>query len=564
MIGSAMSSEKSAQVSKRRQFAPSGPKLNKFQTLIRPVSQVQLQLKKSSQDKDLFLDTVHHVLRWLGNKAGPKLPKEAWDGMPFTMAQIGAQPTGVLTLDKPRYWTARIDDADKRVPQRTWTVEIGVGQTEEGDVLFGARLICATRGEDLPFERSLPAFVKSVLRGREAKLDKCTLAPGPINVNSESAVEAMVSLLEDPTRRCPVVAISLSEGCSDFSLCKIDANFVYNKTLGAAHIFVLSGNACFHLTNKIGKEFSVYREAIRLYRPGFNRAKDDSFGHPLTLASRIEQVTAELGEHAYEELLSSQALAVTAYAPDREDALPSFDKIRRIIADKERKGAEQSGSSDSALLELADAEILRLESDLSQQKDTYDGLLLSLEAELAKSEAIRLEIAARAHSMRERVASLEANLRTTDSITPIPSDLKELESWAKAYIEGPVILHSRALRGAKKSAFESPSLVYEALLFFRDFYVPMKISATPERVSACNEELQRLKLENSFVGNAVETHKEKYTVTFEGRPRTLDMHLKNGVSREPHLCFRLYYFWDDETQSVVVGWLTSHLDNAST
>jgi hypothetical protein len=92
----------------------------------------------------------------------------------------------------------------------------------------------------------------------------------------------------------------------------------------------------------------------------------------------------------------------------------------------------------------------------------------------------------------------------------------------------------------------------------------MKTDASPERVSAYNSELQALRLENSPVGSAVITNKEKYTVTFGGRPRTLDLHLKNGVSREPHLCFRLYYFWDEESQSIVVGWLTSHLDNAST
>ena len=49
-----------------------------------------------------------------------------------------------------------------------------------------------------------------------------------------------------------------------------------------------------------------------------------------------------------------------------------------------------------------------------------------------------------------------------------------------------------------------------------------------------------------------------------GRPRVLDWHLKRGESRERTRCFRLYYFWDDETQCAVVGWLPSHLDNSLT
>ena len=28
--------------------------------------------------------------------------------------------------------------------------------------------------------------------------------------------------------------------------------------------------------------------------------------------------------------------------------------------------------------------------------------------------------------------------------------------------------------------------------------------------------------------------------------------------------FRLYYFWDEDSQTVVVGWLPSHLDNSMT
>ena len=77
-------------------------------------------------------------------------------------------------------------------------------------------------------------------------------------------------------------------------------------------------------------------------------------------------------------------------------------------------------------------------------------------------------------------------------------------------------------------------------------------------------ECDRLKLENSPVGEATRTHSEQYTVQHGGRPRVLDWHLKRGDSRERTRCFRLYYFWDDETQCAVVGWLPSHLDNAMT
>jgi hypothetical protein len=468
---------------KRRQFAPSAPKAKKAKPLVRPISQIQLQLKQVNSDKDLFLQTVHHVLRWINLRVGQKLPKEAWEGKPFTVNQIGAQPTGVVVLDEPRYWTARFNDADKEVPMRTWTTEIGVGQGDDGNVLFAARLICTTHGEDLPFHRTVPSFMRGVLRGQSAILDDRPMETGPVEVTNEAGVDSLISLLENPGRRCPVIVISLAEGCEDFSKGMVNANLVYLRTLGAAHVFVISSSASFVLTTKIGKEFSVYRGAVRLYRPRFNHLSDDSFSHPLTLLNRILLYKSEPTNASYEELLGSQALAVTAFSQNLEDALPTFDRVRQMIATQQRRSAQEAGSSDAELLDLADKEIARLEAELSQQKDTYDGLLLSIESELEVAVATKDEFQARGHSLRGRIASLELSLSEAAIATPIPSDLGELENWANKHLEGPVVLHSRALRGAKKSDYENPRLVFEALLLLRNYYVPMRIDASPERAS---------------------------------------------------------------------------------
>ena len=58
---------------------------------------------------------------------------------------------------------ARIDDADKSVPLRTWVTEIAIGLAETGDVLFGSRLICTSRGETLPYDRTVPGLVREVI-----------------------------------------------------------------------------------------------------------------------------------------------------------------------------------------------------------------------------------------------------------------------------------------------------------------------------------------------------------------------------------------------------------------
>lgn len=44
----------------------------------------------------------------------------------------------------------------------------------------------------------------------------------------------------------------------------------------------------------------------------------------------------------------------------------------------------------------------------------------------------------------------------------------------------------------------------------------------------------------------------------------LELHLRKGSSKDERYCLAIYFFWDDDTQQVVVGWLPSHLDNRRT
>jgi hypothetical protein len=50
-----------------------------------------------------------------------------------------------------------------------------------------------------------------------------------------------------------------------------------------------------------------------------------------------------------------------------------------------------------------------------------------------------------------------------------------------------------------------------------------------------------------------------------GDKQLLALHFKNGGNtRDPERCLRIYYFWDDESQQVVVGSLPGHLDTRAT
>jgi hypothetical protein len=383
----------------------------------------------------------------------------------------------------------------------------------------------------------------------------------PIVIDDVDAVDRLVNLLESPSRRHPVIVLALPDGVTDSSQTAIDAAVVRQRTLGAAHVCVITGPASFDLSDRLGKELSVFRQAVRLYRPGFLRWRSNPYDHPLAVPERI--VGGE-GAAAFASRLVSQALAITAHAADREDVLPSFEAVRRLASQALRQEARRAGSSEAQLLDLADAEIGKLETSLREQKETYDGLLLDLQQQVDQAEESRQAALAEQFALRRRIEHLQAALAANEQQVQIPDTLDGLEDWSNEHLAGSVTMLSRGLRGAKQSVYEDPRLIYEALLLLRDAFVPMKRdpgSASRDRFEA---ECQRLRLENAPVGEATRTHAEHYTVRHGGRPRVLDWHFKRGDARERTRCFRLYYFWDDDTQCAVVGWLPSHLDNALT
>ncbi len=76
----------------------------------------------------------------------------------------------------------------------------------------------------------------------------------------------------------------------------------------------------------------------------------------------------------------------------------------------------------------------------------------------------------------------------------------------------------------------------------------------------CNE----LKIENSPTGSvaASGTQKKSYEVDYREGRRRLDMHVKGGKSMNSHddrERFRIYYFWDDDLNCIVIGYLPDHL-----
>lgn len=545
---------------------PLAAQLRQQRSTVRPVSQVVLTLTESKGDP--LVAARKACLQWMAKRAGRPIPEVAWNGESFELEEVGAQRVAAVGTTAPVIWAARVDDADKEIAQRTWVTEIGLGRQANGPVLFGARLICVTRGEDRPFERTVPGFVRGIVESGVASLDGRVLAKDPWLVKSEDDVERLVALLTDPARVADVTVFALPQDSVNPKDTSASAEEVHRRTLGAAHVAILTGPASFHLTDRLGKEFSVFHRGVRTYLAGFNQYQDEPFKHPLGLPERIA-AWSNGGPDGYVKMLVSQTLARSVARPDREDQLPSFATIRQVAAQRSLERAKKTGSSDKELLALALDEIAQLRKARDEEKKDNDALLLTAQQEREEALQAAQQANARADVLRRGIESLERRLEEAGARPadiPIPDDLEGFQVWCEKYLAGAVDIHNRAYQGVKKSQYQDRRLLYQALLVLRNFYVPMRREPSDAAKKAYEKECARLGLEESgtITDSRLGEQGDTYLVNYSGKKRVLDRHLKGPTSRDQRFCFRLYFFWDEGSEQAVVGWLPSHLDTRQT
>lgn len=138
-------------------------------------------------------------------------------------------------------------------------------------------------------------------------------------------------------------------------------------------------------------------------------------------------------------------------------------------------------------------------------------------------------------------------------------------SWHfSEYLAGRLVPHPRAIRSLKDADYENHELVAESLLLLANGYRDYCMGREPKQNfdTGCQE--LHLTCTGSIAEHKAGEHGDTYYVRFPVgslKKRFLESHLRKGTSREARHCLAIYFFWDSDTQQVVVGWLPSHLKN---
>lgn len=525
--------------------------------IVRPVSQVSLELVGS----DAFVQAISECVAWIAKRASARIPSNAFSGEPFDLTDAeGAHWAAAARIagEDASVWAARLDFHDKTVPQRTWLTEISVGRNQN-TMRFGARLTNVTRGEDRAFTPSIPGIVKQLADRGVAYLDGRLLSNRPtIVAETTDGYSELLDFLEDKRRQASLILISQNEDGTSV----LDADDLANQLCGAAHVAVITPNVSWQLTKDVGRAFSVYNGAVRHCKPGLSFDESNPFDHELFLW-RHGISGAQLLDRIVRSVLQG-----TFTRPDADVSALRFEQVRRAsLVSEASRHVSSTATAEDIKADLAE-QVKAIEAQVAEDAAASQQLLDEAAAEKNEAEAKLHAARDQNEKLRRRIEWLEHALKQkgTEAITPLES-YDDIGEWVDKHLSGSIIVLPRAIRETVKNGnFRDLSAFQEALLLLKDFYVPMRRGNAEMTREAFEARCRELRLEESACFSQPNDIKafSQYWVPYGSGKEACDRHLKYGGGTDPRNMFRVYFFWDDEEQVVVIGHMPTHLPNWKT
>ncbi|WP_316181748.1 hypothetical protein [Bradyrhizobium sp. SZCCHNRI1009] len=460
--------------------------------------------------------------------------------------------------DNFEMWALRLNEPDSTIPGRSWHLEITTARTPSS-FRFGSRLSCFSRNFDFEFAPAVPRVYRRLASQGILHGDGTRLTDSPVDVSNDDDVDWLLALLNNPDRWRNIIAIAVDER----GMSAIDPFKLSDKLCGTAHVVRIFPPASFLLSDKIEKYLSVFDYGIRIYRPTNNITEDEIYRHTLFTKQHISRLDKS-------RLLTNISLDAFRASVERNlqrEAIPTFAKIRSASATLRLESARKHGRDSTSLEEQLNAALAAKRASEAQAEEAL-ALSVQEETERIQAEAERDQERARSAAMSARIRALEDQLQSLKSSAEVskrPANYHEMIDWIQSEFAGRLQLTGKAQRGLRDSRFSDINLVCDVLELLATLYVDSR-RGTESVWHKFDEEIKKWGIEfsRSISGNRAGEEGDEYFVKHRGQKRFLEWHLKKGNSRDPRRDLRIYFFWDEEDEEVVLGYLTGHLDNRLT
>jgi hypothetical protein len=353
-------------------------------------------------------------------------------------------------------------------------------------------------------------------------------------------------MMIDPNRRLPLFVLIVSDDSADRTKPLVDAKGLCRATLGIALIAVVPAAYTWVLTERFGKQRSVFGGAARVYLPGF--AEDSSpYNHRLILADQllthdgpaqcVRWMRILAGNESIRQTLIGNE--VLAFAAIRDSSL----KLRQQRLARE-------GASDIEQLQAAQLRISTLEKQIEDEEASQE--YFASEHARAEQRAQTAEDQQRASAFRvqQLLDQIKSRGESVDANIALPDSWTEFANWCDVNLSGRVVLSPAARRSVRSPEFIDSSLAARCLLWLAN-------DGRDARISGAEGSLRDEPVEDG-IRNA-HCGQDAFDFDWQGNRLTANWHIKNGGNtRDPVRCLRIYYAWDSSTQQIVVADMPHH------
>ena len=502
------------------------------------------------------------VRRKFADKRIPRNPKSwNWSG--------GSRSIDIYRDYDKRLYCVKVTHADEEVVNRMWTVEASV-TVRDNRVFLASRTLYTAENRERDYRLcNPPGFISKIARTTylcdvEESLDQLH------NITTDDDLEKMYLIVTDKSRVFPVIVISEDQSQDE------DVKFLQSQEEGyhidgaklaeslrlIAHVYYLPLQYQKKWMEMVSRKWGVENGAVRTYNPGFNIDEEElmtSLDHPIALPRNIlpmsyinEEGKEIIAGHAFRHILTHGIKRDNMYRKFKweENGVRFYHQIVKE-ADIE---AEKSVEDLKLTVQMLIVEIDKKEADYNQLDDFNNELLLQLKKRKSEN-VINLQ----------RIIDLENQLKKYRDYIPMeyPKDYKSIPDWVSQQFAGRLELHKKALKCLKDNPiYPDIELLCKSIEFLGKEYYGMKTGRLD--LKECESARLALGIENTLTGSVASAGRQgdAYYVDFDGSRRRLDMHIKGGKSMnssDPSERFRIYYFWDDDDQRVIIGHLPDHL-----
>ena len=278
---------------------------------LRPAVAVSAEIAADGREGEFDLSR-HQILRWLEAHVGPLPPGFDRASRPearkLHVEHHRSSGAIVRAVDREagssRYFGASIE-AGAFAGLAAWKAVVilfGSGATSQ----LRAMLFAPRRRLD---QRNAPLWVPGIVRwlARSPGLTDYgwRLVPAPWIIQNEEGVEGLIHLIGSEDRTRPIFATGLGPRETNPESAPLDPWDLAHRTVGLAHVVVLTGPMTYALTDRVGRKYSVFGNAIRTYRPGCVIG-DRAMEHPMALPETVRR-WRNGGPHEFAVFLTREA-----------------------------------------------------------------------------------------------------------------------------------------------------------------------------------------------------------------------------------------------------------------